>query len=370
MEKIKKGHIDYVLLFTVIALLIIGVIMVFSSSYYYALNKFSDKYYFIKKEIFMVIIGIIGMISASYFDYRYYRKLTPIISFFALTLMIATLLFGVEINNAKRWLDIGSQRFMPSEIMKIAAIMMFSYWLSSKRYKIKGFISLFKPYLLYMLVVSLLIILQPNMSTTVLIMVVLFSLLFIGKMKYRHVLLFITGGIGVGGLLAYLEPYRLRRVVTFIDPFKDPTGDGWQVVNSLYALGSGGVWGSGIGKGLQNKLYIPEPQNDFIFATLGEETGLIGSMILISLFYIFFLRGVNISRKAPDDFGKYLSMGIILLITFQMLINVGVATSSIPVTGIPLPFISYGGTSLAIMLFSVGILLNISKKGNENENSL
>lgn len=211
-----------------------------------------------------------------------------------------------------------------------------------------------------------LIIQQPNLSTAITIVLIIFSMMFVAGVKLLHL-----SSIGlIGGALflyaAVSSPYRLKRLTTFLNPFNDVYGDGWQVVQSLYALGSGGLTGVGIGQSVQNKLYLPEPQNDFIFATIGEEIGFIGGTFVILVFIVFIYKGIQIAIKAPDKYGCYLATGIVAMVSIQALMNIAVATSSMPVTGVSLPFISFGGNALVYLMASVGILLNISKNSHNN----
>ena len=364
--KSKNKNVDYQLLFNVLLLLIVGVLFVFSSSNYYSIINFGDKFYFLKKELVWATLGLFSMFIFSNINYRILRKVALPLAALAIIPLALTPFFGITVNGAKRWFEIAGIRFMPSEVVKFTSIILFSYWFTSKKTKIKTFKNLISPYIFYIGLVLFLIYKQPNYSTMMLIASVLFTMLIAYKVKFYYFIPFFAIG-GVGSVyLALTEEYRFKRILTFMDPFQDQKGDGWQVVNSLLALGSGGVWGAGIGKSIQNKLYIPEPQNDFILATIGEETGLIGTLGLLLLFYWFYRSGLRISRNAPDKFGKYLALGFTILITYQAILNIGVATASLPPTGIPLPFISYGGTNLVILLTGVGIMLNISKEGVKN----
>ncbi len=363
----KKKTTDYVLIFIVLLLLAIGITMVFSASYYYALNKWQDKFYFLKKEVIWVSIGLAGMVVTSFIPYRFYRILSWPLMILSVGLLGLTLEFGEVYNGAQRWLTLAGQQFMPSEVTKIAVIIFFAQMLSSRRYAIKGFFDLFKPYLPVLALVAYLILKQPDYSTTGVIVVLMLSMIFVSGAK----ILYFTPLVGLLAFGSWYfvseSTYRLQRVLTFLDPFADPMGAGWQIVNSLYALGTGGLLGVGLGQSAQNKLYIPEPQNDFILATFGEEFGFIGFVFLSLLFLGLIYRGFKIAMKAPDAFGALLAYGITFLVAIQTIINFGVATSSLPVTGMALPFISFGGTSLVILLGAMGILVNISKFQREEE---
>ena len=357
-----KKSSDFTLIFIVTLLVIFGIIMVFSSSYYYALAKKGDAYYFLKRDLIWAVVGFASMFVASYVNYRIYRKVAPVL--FVASIVLLLLVFtplGIEINYAKRWIGAGPVTIMPGEIAKICVIIFCAWFLSKNPEKIKSFIKGVFPLLLIIITYFTLIILQPNLSTAVTISMIIVVMMFVTGMKITHLFgLFITGVLGVIGMI-FLEPYRMQRLTSFFDPFSDPMGSGYQVIQSLLALGSGGLFGVGLGRSIQKTLYLPEPQNDFIFAIIGEEVGFIGSAALIICFMVLIWRGIHISINAPDLFGTLLGSGITAMIAIQVIINIAVATSSMPPTGITLPFISWGGNSLVLFMGSMGILLNISK---------
>lgn len=359
----RKGTVDYYLMTLIIVLVTIGVIMVFSSSYYYALDKMNNMFYFLIRDIQWVALGLVVMAVAMMVDYHRLAPIAPLAYGVGLVLLILVLTsFGVEINYAQRWLEIGGFRFMPSEIAKLCLILFLADSLSRKTKRIGRFWAGIAPYLVLGALYSALILKQPNMSTAVIIQVITFSMLFAAGMRYLHLFLFVGGGAGLGWHFIKSSEYRYTRFLSFLDPFADAQKSGYQVIQSLYALGSGGVFGVGLGQSMQNKLYIPEPQNDFIFATIGEELGLIGCLLVMALYMALIWRGIRVAQTAPDLFGTLLATGIVAMIAFQVAINIAVATSSMPVTGIPLPFISYGGSSMLILMTEMGILLNISKQ--------
>lgn len=363
----KKSNIDYLLLFMILVLVAIGITMVFSSSYYYALNKWHDKFHFLKKELLWGAIGLVVMTITTNIPYRAYKILSWFMAGGAVVLLGMTLVMGDSYNGAQRWLTLAGFQFMPSEIAKISMIIFFAHMLSSKKYSIKKFLDLFKPYLVVVAVVAYLVLMQPDYSTTAVIVTVLLSMIFVSGAKVIYFIPMISIA-GIAGWYFIVESsYRAKRFLTFLDPFSDPMGSGWQIVNSLYALGSGGIFGVGLGQSTQNKLYIPEPQNDFILATFGEEFGFVGNIFLLSIFLILIWRGIKIAKETNDNFGSLLAYGITFLVAVQAIINVGVSTSLLPVTGMPLPFISFGGTSLVILMGSMGILLNISKHSGNKE---
>ncbi|WZL74738.1 stage V sporulation protein E [Clostridiaceae bacterium 35-E11] len=361
----KKKSSDFTLLLTVLVLVIIGIIMVFSSSHYYALSKMNDSYHFLKRELMWAVLGLIGMFFAMNFDYWKYRKIAPYAYMLSIILLILVLTpLGIEFNGAQRWLGVGGFTIMPGEVAKICGIFFAATYLSRKPEKIKDFFKGVLPSLLIIGIYFALIILQPNLSTALTISVIIASMMFVTGMRWLHVSIMGLGGVILVAIMIMLAPYRIKRLTGFLDPFADPQGTGYQVIQSLYALGTGGLFGVGLGKSVQKYLYIPEPQNDFIFAIIGEELGFIGCVTVILLFLLLIWRGVRIAINAPDLFGCLIATGITSMVAVQVIINVAVATSSMPVTGIPLPFISWGGNSLAIFMSAMGILLNISRYSN------
>ncbi len=360
VKSLRKPDICIILL--IVILVFFGTIMVFSASYVQSGVKHNDPLFFLKKNIIFSIIGFVGMIFVSKINYKVYKKYALKIMGINIFLLFMTKFspLGIELNYAKRWLDIGFSTLMTSEVTKFACIIMTATIISNRKNQINNLGTIIQPFIFVGLSV-LLIIIQPDLSTSVTILFVTFGMLFIAGIHYFYV--FSMAGLGFFGiiLLVLFEPYRFKRFTTFLDPFKDPLGNGYQVIQSLYALGSGGIFGLGLGKSRQKFFYLPEPQNDFIFAIIGEELGYIGAIFILILFAFLIMRCLQLVGKAPDMFSSMLVAGITLQIGIQVLINVGVATSSIPNTGLPLPFISYGGTSLVIFMCAMGIILNISR---------
>lgn len=363
-DSTRKNSYDFTLLITVLILVCIGIIMIFSSSQYYSFYNFNnDSYYFLKKHLGWVAIGLVTMVVTMNINYRRYKKLAfpgYLVSIILLILVLTPL--GVNINAAQRWIRVAHVTIMPGEISKLAAILFVSASLSNRTEELKYFVKGVAPYLVVIGIYVGLILLQPNLSTAMTIALIIMAILFVAGLKITHMIG--LGGLGLGmvGLLIAIEPYRALRFTTFLDPFKDPRGSGYQVIQSLYALGSGGLSGVGLGRSVQNKLYLPEPQNDFIFATIGEELGFIGCLTVMLLFLFLIWRCIKVCIGAKDRFGCYLATGITAMLSIQVMINIAVATSSMPVTGIPLPFISYGGNSIVILLAAMGMLLNVSKQ--------
>lgn len=355
MAKKKKSFssflnnpIDFTLLITILLLLTIGLVMVLSASSPSALSESGDSYKYFSKQLLFAILGIIAMLFISKIDYRFYQKFYKHAWWIALILLALVLIAGKTVNGAKRWIDVTETlSFQPSEVVKILMIIFYAGILVKNRDELglytKGFI---KNMCLLAPIIGLLL-LEPHFSVSIVIIGICATMMIMAGCKFWHFLA--TGavaGIPAMILLIVKEPYRLQRVITFLDPWKDATGDGWQVIQSLYAIGSGGLFGVGLGESKQKFLYIPEPHNDFIFSILGEELGFIGCAVVLILFAIFIWRGVLIAMKAPDMFGSLIAIGITALVAIQVIINVAVVTSSMPATGMPLPFFSYRRNSI------------------------
>ena len=356
---------DFGFLFTVILLLALGLLMVFSASYPYAYYSFDDGLYFIKKQLLMAILGVIAMIFTCNFDYRKYKKLAFPILAGSVVLLLAVLVIGTDVNGAKRWINLGVASFQPSEIAKLGLIIFFAVSLSNVKDKIKEFRYLIRYGLIMVLFMGLLL-LEPHFSVCIILGLTLVIMLIVAGARLRYFFLAAAPVIAAGCLIIALEPYRMKRWTTFLDPFSDPLGSGWQIIQSLYAIGSGGLFGVGFGNSRQKFLYISEPQNDFIFSIVCEELGLVGALAILGVFAVLIWRGIKIAINAPDTFSSLLVTGIISLVGVQTVLNIAVVTSSIPTTGIPLPFFSAGGTSLIFLMASMGIVLNVSKYSKQS----
>ena len=284
-----------------------------------------------------------------------------------IVLLISVVIAGAAAGGATRWLDLGFISFQPSEVAKIGIIIFYSALLTRNRDKLKSITDgFFKPLLWLLPIIGIVLILQNHFSATLVLCALAVILMLLAGCRLRYFI--IIGApivaVGISALLFKGQGFRLQRFITFLDPWQDASGDGWQIIQSLYAIGSGGLFGVGLGESKQKYLYIPEPHNDFIFAVLADEVGVIGCALVIALFAVLVWRGITIAMKAPDMFGNLLAAGITSMIALQVLINIAVVTSSMPVTGMPLPFFSYGGTALMIILAAVGILLSVSRAGN------
>lgn len=365
VKKNKKHHVDIALVIVTLILLSLGVIMVLSASAPSAFRTEGDSYYYFKKQAFYAIVGVVIMFVTSRVDYKIYSSKIIAYGLFgvAFLLLIAVLIpgVGITVNDATRWIKIGIQ-FQPSEIMKVALIILMSSLIARNPERLKKFWTGLVPYLALVGVVALLLMKEPHMSATVIMVFIAGAILLVGGVNLKYLLPFIPIAAIAGYILSVTSEYRWKRITIFLDPWQDPLGDGWQIIQSLYAICSGGLFGVGLGQSTQKYMYIPEPHNDFIFAIWSEEMGLFGVLLIMILFAIFIWRGVMISIKAPDLFGSLLAIGITVMIGIQAVFSIAVVSSSMPVTGIPLPFFSYGGTALLILMFCVGILLNISRK--------
>ncbi len=363
--KTAAGGIDLQFLAAVYILLAFGLLMVLSASspIAYASSKTNnDSFYYFKKQLMWAILGSVGMFVTANYNYRKLKRWAlPALAASILTLILVLIPgIGRKVNDARRWIYIGPINFQPSELAKIAMIIFFAFSLS-QNYKNLNQFPVFIFYIFVIGAVAAIIMLEPHFSCTMLIVMTLMLMLYVAGAKITHFLILSVPAIVGIAALVIKAPYRMARVVTFLDPFKDIQGKGWQIVQSLYAIGSGGLFGAGLGQSRQKYLNIPEPQNDFIFSILAEEFGLLGSILVMLMFIFLIERGVKIALKAPDLFGTLLATGIISMIAIQALVNIAVVTSSMPVTGMPLPFFSYGGTALAITMTEMGIVLNISK---------
>lgn len=360
------GQIDFVLFATVMVLVAIGVVMVYSASSYTSAFKLNDPEYYLKKQLMWACVGFVAMVTAIKIDYHIIKKYTGIIMV-GTALLLIVVLACPPINGAKRWIPLGFAAIQPSEIAKYAIVLYMAKSLDLKGEKVKEFLYGICPYLLVSAFYAALILLEPNLSIASVIMIVTVIILFAVGARFIHMFAIGSSLVAAVGVLTITASYRLKRLMNFMDPFADSQGDGYQLVQSLLALGSGGVTGAGIGQSRQKCLYIPEPWTDFIFPIICEELGLIGGSFIILLFIIFVWRGIKTAVTAKDIYGNILAIGITSVISVQAIINIAVVTGSMPVTGVPLPFISYGGSALVFNMFAVGILLNVSRQSaNKN----
>jgi len=356
--------IDRPFLVVILILLGIGLLMIASAGVSYGMVRFNDAYYFFKQQLLGLGIGLFLLFIFQRVDYHIWRRFVVPIFFVALGLLVLVFIpgFGAKVYGATRWLEIGPISFQPSEVMKLSIILYLAAWLSNKnRIKMADFFEGLVPFLAILSVVSFLIIKQPDTGTLGLILIISLAIFFASGASISHIFSLLFGGLVFLAVLIWFAPYRMQRFFVYLNPDYDSLGVGYQITQALLAIGSGGIFGVGLGQSRQKFNYLPEPVTDSIFAILGEEFGLVGTVITIGLFLFVAWRGFSIASRAPDQFGKLVAIGIVSWIVFQAFINMSAISGLIPLTGIPLPFISYGGTSLAVLLASVGILLNISK---------
>ena len=369
---------DYTLIVLTFALVIFGVIMVFSASYYWSIDKTGTPYHFLIRDVIFAGAGFVLMIICTSLDYHVYKKWAP--HFMVVSLLLLAAVFtplGKTVNGATRWLDLKVITIMPGEIAKLAVIIFVAWFLSKDLRRIHDLFRGVIPLLMLAGVTGILIMRQPNMSTAMTIVMIIVAMMFVAGLDWIYVIGAVGLVLAAGVYLIFADGgYRMQRFTSFLDPFADPLGDGYQVCQGLMALGSGGFLGRGLGKSVQKNLYLPEPQNDFILAIIGEELGYLVFLILMLVYLFLIWRGIQIILGAPDRFGMLLGSGIVMMIGIQVLLNVAVVTSSMPPTGVTLPFISYGGNALWLFMGSMGILLNISRqsyvpgKGGKREAAL
>ena len=364
---IKPGGYDFTVLFIVLTLVLFGVVMIFSSSYYYTMTSAKyeyDMFHFLKKQSLWAVFGIIAMLAAMNVPYNFYKRFAWGCYWLSNAFLVALRFIGIEVNGQKRWLGVGPIQFQPSEFTKIAVILALSVYVIEHRKELghpRGFV-----YACLVLLLPVGLIATTNLSSAILVFLMGATILFIASPRIWYFGAG-AGAVGVLGAIAVLAfPYRIGRIKTWLDPWADPTGTGFQTIQSLYAVASGGLFGLGLGQSRQ-KTFIPEAYNDIIFAIICEELGLVGAALVILLFAVLIWRGVKIAMNAKDQFGMLVATGITAVIAFQSIINIGVVTNTIPNTGQPLPFISYGGTSLLFLMGMVGILLNISRYPKDRE---
>lgn len=359
----KEKNFDWLLCLSILVISIFGLVMIYSASYIWAEYKFSDPFKFVKNQGLFFIIGTFLMFLISKIDFHFYQKYSNRILLLCIILLILVLIPGIGTvrNGSRSWFGIGSFGIQPSEFTKLGLIIFTSKYLCNHGKDMKNVKKGVLPILGLTLSIFGLIMLQPDFGTGTIIVMTIIGVLFVGGVNFKF--FFKIGIIGVIGivLLIAIAPYRLARILSFLDPWKDPLGSGFQIIQSLYAIGPGGLFGLGFGNSIQKHFYLPEPQTDFIFSIISEEFGFLGVLIVASLFLCIIVSGFKIAHNSSDLFGKYLAFGIIFQLSFQAILNLCVVVGLIPVTGVTLPFLSYGGSSLLITLCSMGIVLNISR---------
>jgi cell division protein FtsW len=359
----KRVAMDHSLLIITIVLALVGLVMVFSASAVVAGNRFHDPGYFLKRQLAWLAFGFLLLHLASHIDYVWWKRLSIPLLGLTVVLLVMVLIpsLGVSAKGARRWLRLGPISVQPAEIAKLVAVMYLAAYLAKKEDRLTGFLSGLAPALLIVGVLGGLVLLEPDLGTVVVMGSVAIGLLFLGGARLSHLLSLGLCAVPVVLVLVLSSSYRRQRLMTFLAPWKDASDAGFQITQSFLAFGSGGLFGVGLGEGKQKLFFLPEAHTDFVLALVGEELGLVGTAVIILLFALFAIRGFQVAARARMPFGRYLGMGITLLIGVQALINACVVTGLLPTKGLTLPFVSYGGSSLVTCMFGVGILLNISR---------
>jgi len=361
-------NFDFTLFVTTVLIVIYGLVIL-SSATNATMARGGDNLVYVKKQALWFLIGLAAIGVTLKIDYTGFTKYAKAIYVLNIALLLAVRFVGEEQKGAQSWIPIGPFYLQPSEFAKIAMIVTFAVYLARREGKLDRFMDLV-PTFIFFGIPMLLIILQPDLGTALVFIAIYFGMLFVAGARPKHlIILILTGALLVGGILTAqlvfglekpLKPHQLDRLTTFVNPYKDPRGTGYHVIQSLVSLGSGGLWGKGLYQGSQTRLnFLPEQKNDFIFSVVGEEFGFIGALVLLLLFYIFVIRGIKIAMGSKDMLGTLLATGIVSMIVFHLLVNIGMTAGIMPITGIPLPFFSYGGSSMLSNMIGVGILLNV-----------
>ena len=354
---------DMWLLAAAALLLSIGVVMVYSASAIVAADRFRDPYFFLKKQLFWAALGGACLWGALRVDYRRIERYTVPLLVVAGVLLVLVLIppFGQSINGTRRWLRLGPVSFQPAEFAKLALVVFLATFFARRREDVAELWRGFVPPVAVAGLFALLVVAQPDLGNAVTLVALTFALLFLAGSRLSHLSLVLVGVVPLVIAAVLFAPYRLRRVMAFVDPWQDPRGSGFQIIQSWLALGSGGLFGRGIGDSRQKLFYLPEAHTDFIFAIIGEEGGFLGAMLVLTLFVVLLWRGLRTGLRAPDPFGAYLALGITVLLATQTFVNLGAVTGLLPTKGLPLPFISFGGSALVVTMVATGILLNVSQ---------
>jgi cell division protein FtsW len=363
------GTADPVFFFVFFVLVVFGLVMVYSSSAVYAATQTGDSLYFLKRQMLWVMVGFLAFSLSMRIGYQRLVKYAYPMLLLTVILLILVLIPGIgsNVGGSSRWIRIGSVGIQPGEFAKVSFVIYLAYSLTRKKEKIRAFGGGFLPHLMICGILILLLLGQPDFGTAATLTLMLFFMLYLAGTKLRYLVVAALAALPMAYSMIIGSPYRMRRLLAFLDPWSHRYDIGYQITQSLIGFGSGGVYGVGLGEGKHKLGYTPAAHNDFIYSILGEELGMIGALGLLVLFGIFFWRGVRTALRAPDLFGTYLAFGLTVWIVLQMMINVGVVTGLLPTKGLTLPFISYGGSSIICTMFAAGILLNISAAAGENK---
>jgi cell division protein FtsW len=362
----QTGRIDWQLLLATALLTLIGIVMIYSASSALADVKFNDPAFFLKRQVVRAILAVAVMVVAVKFPYDSLRRLSLPLLVLTLVLLLCLFVPGLSLSSgaikgARRWLGLGPLTFQPSDLAKFALVIYAADYLDRKQDKLASFKEGLLPLLAVVGVFLALVLAEPNFSTTMAITAIIGVVIFVGRARVKHLAALAGAVVPLALIFMFSASYRYKRVMAFLAPGDDAQGASYQTIQSYVGLGNGGIFGQGLGRGGQKLFFLPEPYSDYIFAVIGEEVGLIGVLVILALFVLFIWRGLRIAHRAPDTFGFLLATGLVAMIAVYMLLNLGVVVGLLPSTGLPLPFISYGGTSLLFNFLAVGILLNISK---------
>jgi cell division protein FtsW len=361
----NKANPDFTYISLAAILVLFGLVMISSSSVVVSSERFNQNYAYVFKQLTALVIGLFGAVILSIVDYRTWRQYAK--PFFWISVILLLIVFipgiGKSAKGAARWINLGSFQLQPSELVKISFILYFAAWLEQNGKLIKTFKKGLLPFAGLVIPLIFILIQQRDMGTLLVILGTAGAMFFVGGATMTQIGLSVASGIGMIGFLIMIEPYRLQRLMTYLQPNSDKLGSGYHISQSLLAIGSGGLWGRGFGKSLQKYLYLPEPHTDSIFAIIVEELGFFRALLVLAVIGLFAYRGYQIAARAGDDFGRMVAFGITTALLLQAIINIGAILGILPLTGVPLPLISYGGTSLIVMLSAIGLVVNISKHG-------
>lgn len=361
---IKLDRYDFVVLMMAVALTCFGVVMVYSASSVMAAKKFHDGFYFLKRQGLYALMGFGVMACAMRIDYHIWRRFAVPVLLACLVLLVLVLIPGIggSAGGASRWIRLPGFSLQPSELAKIALIMYMAYSLDKKQEKVRFFSTGFLPYMVVLAILLLLLIKQPDLGSSLTLGAVAVIMLFAAGTRPTYIISMVLLALPFLYFLVMNVDYRRRRILAFLDPWQDPTNTGFQIIQSWLAFGTGGIFGQGLGEGKQKLFYLPEAHTDFILSVVGEELGFLGVMVIAAMFFLLVHRSIRVALNAEDNFGRFLAFGIAVLLGIEAFVNIAVVTGLLPTKGLALPFISYGGSSLIISLFAVGVLLNVSSR--------
>ncbi|MBI2059925.1 MAG: putative lipid II flippase FtsW [Nitrospirae bacterium] len=362
----RGGGLDWPLVVAVASLCILGAFMVYSASYFYALKKFEDPSFFFKKQLLWLAVGLISMLAASRIRLETWGRLAaPLLLLSIIMLGLVLTGLGTEVGGGRRWFRLGGFSFQPAELAKFSLILYMAGSLPRKEDSMRSFLKGVLPYLIIGGLCVVLVLAEPDFGMAMTMLGLVLLMVFIAGMRFRYVAMTVLAAAPMAVFLVMKQPYRVKRVVSFLNPWEHYEGSGFQLIQSLLSFMAGGGAGVGLGSGRQKLFFLPEAHTDFLLAVVGEELGLVGVLIVLGLFGLILHRGLQISRRAPDAFTSLLATGLTLLIVFQAILNAGVSVGLLPTKGMPLPFMSYGGTSIWVNLMAAGILLGIGRRSHE-----